>query len=136
VPTLARVEIRQGCCTKGANSIEFSNECGDLTSYVVERAISSVARVVTAFYSPMVSASFASPAAIGFGTYRLKGDDVRRPLREAILAGYRHIDTAGVYKNEAEIGETLHELQEAGVIKRAELYLTSKLCTYHLERNV
>lgn len=74
--------------------------------------------------------TFASPNSIGFGTYRLKCNDVRRPLREAIYAGYRHIDTAGVYKNEVEIGETLQELEREGVVKREELYITSKLCEY------
>lgn len=40
--------------------------------------------------------------------------------------GYRHLDTAELYKNEAEIGEVLQECFEAG-LKREEIFITTKL---------
>ncbi|MGL5286250.1 MAG: aldo/keto reductase, partial [Aeromonas sp.] len=44
---------------------------------------------------------------LGFGTYRLKGDVLRSALDSALSLGYRHIDTAQIYGNEADIGAGL-----------------------------
>lgn len=51
---------------------------------------------------------------IGLGTYRLKGAAVAHPVRAALASGYRHIDTANVYKNEAVIGDMLKTLDSSG----------------------
>jgi 2,5-diketo-D-gluconate reductase B len=61
--------------------------------------------------------------ALGLGTYRLRGDDARRAVAHALATGYRHIDTAQMYDNEAEIG---HALQDAAV-PRADVFLTTKV---------
>ncbi|MCD9855391.1 aldo/keto reductase [Epilithonimonas sp. JDS] len=59
---------------------------------------------------------------IGFGTWQTaKG--VQETVKSALEAGYRHIDTADIYGNEAEIGEAI----EAFGIDRKELYLTTKI---------
>jgi 2,5-diketo-D-gluconate reductase B len=58
-----------------------------------------------------------------FGTYPLKGDAARDALRTALEVGYRSIDTAQSYGNEAEIGETL---RHSG-IARDELCITTKV---------
>ncbi|KAM0676720.1 hypothetical protein BDAP_002730 [Binucleata daphniae] len=69
---------------------------------------------------------------IGLGTWRIVGDKVEEVIRNAISIGYRHIDTALVYKNEKEIGNVLQKLFKEGVVKREELFITSKLWnTYH-----
>jgi diketogulonate reductase-like aldo/keto reductase len=61
--------------------------------------------------------------AIGFGTYGMNGDDIYRMIPAALRAGFRHIDTAQIYRNEAEIGECV---AESG-IPRNEIFLTTKV---------
>jgi len=67
--------------------------------------------------------------AIGLGTFgsdRFSGEDIAAAVKGAISVGYRHIDCAAVYGNEHLIGQSLHEVIQAG-IKREELWITSKL---------
>jgi len=61
--------------------------------------------------------------ALGFGTYKLNGDECVDAVRDAIEVGYRHIDTAEMYGNEAETGEGIRQSR----INRQELFLTTKL---------
>ena len=61
--------------------------------------------------------------AIGYGTYKSVGDDSSRIFLEAIRQGYRYLDTASFYENEAEIGRAV---RESGVA-RPELLLASKV---------
>jgi alcohol dehydrogenase (NADP+) len=71
----------------------------------------------------------AAMPAIGFGTFgsdHAAHDVVAEAVRQAIEVGYRHIDCASVYGNEAEIGAVLREVQ-AGGIARETLWITSKL---------
>ena len=61
---------------------------------------------------------------VGFGTWLLKeGDECYDAVTEALRAGYRHIDTARAYHNEASVGRAV---RDSG-IAREELYITSKL---------
>lgn len=62
---------------------------------------------------------------LGFGTYRLKGDMAYFSVLEAVKTGYRHIDTAGLYGNESEIGKALKEIN----LNREELWITTKIST-------
>lgn len=65
---------------------------------------------------------------IGLGTWRITGDEkVEDVLRKAIKLGYRHIDTAHVYENEESIGKALKKLINEKLIRREELFITSKL---------
>lgn len=49
-------------------------------------------------------------------------------VKKAILAGYRHLDTADIYNNTAEVGVAIQESIAEGVIKtREELYITTKV---------
>lgn len=63
--------------------------------------------------------------ALGFGTWQLERDICVRAVRLAIDIGYRHIDTAQIYENEAEVGTAI---KETGV-NRKELFVTTKLWT-------
>ncbi|XVF08158.1 hypothetical protein REPUB_Repub06bG0201900 [Reevesia pubescens] len=70
---------------------------------------------------------------IGLGTYRAPGITITT----AVKVGYRHIDCASLYDNEKEIGSALKELFDDGLVKREDLFITSKLwCTHHLPEDV
>lgn len=62
--------------------------------------------------------------AVGFGVFQVPADgSTRRAVRLALEAGYRHIDTAAAYGNEAEVGQAL---RDSG-IPREEVFVTSKI---------
>lgn len=67
--------------------------------------------------------SFSTLPPIGMGTFRLKGDDARDAVKSALSLGYRHIDTAQMYENEAEVGDGL----TASGIPRRDIFLTTKI---------
>lgn len=67
---------------------------------------------------------------LGLGTFRLTGNQVIDSVRNALELGYRAIDTAQIYGNEAEIGQAI---ADSGVA-RAQLFLTTKIWTEHLDR--
>ena len=61
--------------------------------------------------------------AVGFGTWQAAPQEVERAVEEALKQGYRHIDCAAIYRNEAEVGVGL---RRSGV-PREEVFLTGKL---------
>lgn len=64
---------------------------------------------------------------LGLGTWKSDKDQVGAAVRSAVKdAGYRHIDCASIYGNEAEIGEAFKSLL-SGTVTRDELFVTSKL---------
>ncbi|XP_011500527.1 PREDICTED: aldose reductase-like [Ceratosolen solmsi marchali] len=64
---------------------------------------------------------------VGLGTWKSKGSAAVDIIKDAIRIGYRHIDTAPIYGNEQEIGEAITSSIQEGVVKREDLFLTSKL---------
>ena len=70
-----------------------------------------------------VTANGATIPALGFGTYGMPRSDMLRMIPAALNAGFRHFDTAQVYRNEAEIGECV----AASGLKRKEVFLTTKV---------
>jgi len=68
-----------------------------------------------------------SMPAFGLGTWKSEPGEVGRAVIEAVRAGYRHVDCAWIYGNEAEIGDALSSLFDDGVVARDELWVTSKL---------
>ncbi|XP_074270845.1 aldo-keto reductase family 4 member C8-like [Silene latifolia] len=66
---------------------------------------------------------------IGLGTYATPPEIVVA----AIKLGYRHIDCAHAYQNEKQIGQVLKQLFDEGVVKREELFITSKLWNFDHE---
>ena len=69
---------------------------------------------------------------IGFGLWKIPKDICSNSVYKAINAGYRHLDSASDYGNEAEVGEGIKMALEDGLCKREDLWITSKLWnTYH-----
>ncbi len=68
--------------------------------------------------------------AVGIGTFgsdNYDNETIANALKIAVRNGYRHIDCAAVYGNEAEIGVAIKELIAEGTVTREELWITSKL---------
>jgi 2,5-diketo-D-gluconate reductase B len=70
-----------------------------------------------------VTAHGARIPAIGLGTFRLKDDHARQMVEHAIRHGYRHVDTAQMYGNEAEVGDGI----AASKVPRDSLFVTTKV---------
>lgn len=71
-----------------------------------------------------------SVSTFGIGTFRLKGDVVISSVKDALALGYRAIDTAQIYDNEAEVGQAI---AESGV-PREDIYITTKIWTENLSK--
>jgi diketogulonate reductase-like aldo/keto reductase len=65
--------------------------------------------------------------ALGFGTSLSDRDETRNAVKAAVEIGFRHLDAAERYRNEAEVGAALKELFAAGTVRRDELFVTTKL---------
>lgn len=72
---------------------------------------------------PIVNANGATIPALGFGTFRMSGPDVLRIVPEALETGFRHIDTAQAYGNEAQVGTAIRQSE----IPRSDIFLTTKV---------
>eukprot|EP00762_Andalucia_godoyi_P001265 ANDGO_04955.mRNA.1 Aldose reductase A len=65
---------------------------------------------------------------LGLGTWQAEEGEVGRAVDAALRSGlYVHVDCAQIYDNQEEIGETFHKLFEEGIVKRENVFVTSKL---------
>ncbi len=73
---------------------------------------------------PYILANGVQIPCIGFGTWQVEeGEEARKSVLAALEAGYRHIDTAQGYANEASVGQAV---KDSG-LSRSEVFITSKL---------
>ncbi len=77
----------------------------------------------------VVEANGATIPAIGLGTMTLTGSVCVEAVKTALRLGYRHVDTAERYGNEAEVGEGLQQGLRAAGLAREEVFVTTKV--YH-----
>lgn len=71
----------------------------------------------------VIEANGARIPVIGLGTWQLNGDTCAGLVSEALRLGYRHVDTASMYGNEAEVGEGVR----ASGVPRDEVFVTTKV---------
>lgn len=62
----------------------------------------------------------------GFGVFQVPEAACKDVVLNAIRTGYRLIDTASSYKNEEAVGAAMKEAMNAGIVKREELFITTK----------
>ncbi|MBZ9935333.1 aldo/keto reductase [Mesorhizobium sp. BR1-1-16] len=87
--------------------------------------------MISAVAAPLIVSQGASIPAIGLGTYGLTGESGASAIASAITAGYRHIDTAISYGNEADVGEGI---RNSGIARDA-LFITTKIPSDELEES-
>jgi diketogulonate reductase-like aldo/keto reductase len=68
--------------------------------------------------------------ALGFGTWALSGNAAYQATRMVLDLGYRHIDTAQIYGNEAEVGRAIRDSR----LPRGEIFLTTKIAPGNLRK--
>ena len=76
----------------------------------------------------MITAGGVAMPVLGLGTWQLFDEACERIVAEALRIGYRHIDTAAMYRNEQAVGAGLR----AGGVPREEIFLTTKVLPEHL----
>jgi D-xylose reductase len=83
-----------------------------------------------------LSDSVAQPA-VGLGTWKIPQEKTAAVVGEALALGWRHLDCAADYGNEPEVGAGLAQAFQAGVCRREEVWVTSKLWnTFHDPQHV
>lgn len=74
---------------------------------------------------------------VGLGTWKIPVEQTAEVVYRAIVEGYRHLDCACDYGNEAQVGEAITRAIDEGICNRADLWVTSKLWnTYHAAEHV
>ena len=74
---------------------------------------------------------------VGLGLWKIEQDATAQVVQQAIDCGYRHFDSACDYGNEVQTGEGLAASLSKGIVKREDLWVTSKLWnTYHRKEHV
>ncbi|CAD5234972.1 unnamed protein product [Bursaphelenchus xylophilus] len=67
----------------------------------------------------------------GLGSWQSKAGEVGDAVTVALDAGYRLIDTAAIYQNEEEIGDSLQKYFQSGKLKREDVFITTKVWCSH-----
>lgn len=81
---------------------------------------------MSVYYPVKLACQFEIPV-IGLGTYQVDDDAVQALVCQALTLGYRHIDTAEGYHNEAGVGRAIQQYLKQGLTPREDIFITSKL---------
>ena len=76
----------------------------------------------------MLNSGYEMPI-LGIGTFRLSGSEAENSIYWALRDGYRLIDTARIYGNEADVGRGIQRAIEEGFVTREEIFVTTKMWT-------
>lgn len=78
---------------------------------------------------PILASKPSTIPSIGFGTWNLKisSTNTSAAVSAALLVGYRHLDCAAIYGNEKEVGQGIKDGLKEAVLKREDVWITSKL---------
>jgi glycerol 2-dehydrogenase (NADP+) len=68
------------------------------------------------------------------GTWKSSPEETQKAVYHAIKAGYRHIDTAFAYQNEVDVGKGIKKALDDGLVKREDLFITTKLWAIYADR--
>lgn len=72
---------------------------------------------------PVLTVNGAEIPRLGFGTWQLEGSECVNAVKDALDIGYRHVDTAQIYDNEAEVGKAIEDSE----VQRDDIFLTTKI---------
>ncbi|KAH0596188.1 hypothetical protein MHUMG1_06049 [Metarhizium humberi] len=72
--------------------------------------------------APLTNTTSSIPK-LGFGVYQLYGQSCQKAVLDALQAGYRHIDSAQLYRNEADVGAAVQQ----SPIQREDIFITTKI---------
>ena len=64
---------------------------------------------------------------LGIGTFMISPEDTEKSVYAAIKLGYRMIDTANAYMNEESVGKAVKKAVDEGLVKREDLFISTKL---------
>lgn len=68
---------------------------------------------------------------LGLGTWQLSGQDAEDAVYMAIQLGFRHIDCAEAYGNEANVGAAIRRAIDEGIVRREDLFIATKISSEH-----
>lgn len=74
----------------------------------------------------MLSSGYEMPI-LGIGTFRLSGSEAENSVYWALRDGYRLMDTARIYGNEADVGCSIQKAIDEGFVTREEIFVTTKM---------